>query len=65
MASLPRTRLPDLMASGCRNMVVSPKEVKAYVGHQPGALMAFAAAEVSGSSTASPTRALYNMVVKT
>ena len=36
---------PDLMGFGRRNMVVSPKEVKAYVKYQLGALMAFAAAE--------------------
>ena len=36
---------PDLMGFGRRNMAVSPKEAKAYVKYQLGALMAFAAAE--------------------
>ena len=52
---------PDLMGFGRRNMVVSPKEVKAYVKYQLGALRQ----RVSGSSTASPTALSTTWLVKT
>lgn len=58
------TRLPDLMGFGRRNMVVSPKEVKAYVKYQLGALMAFAAAEGIRLQHCKPHGALYNMAGK-
>lgn len=55
---------PDLMGFGRRNMVVSPKEVKAYVKYQLGALMAFAAAEGIRLQHCKPHGALYNMAGK-
>ena len=55
---------PDLMGFGRRNMVVSPKEVKAYVKYQLGALMAFAAAEGIRLQHCKPHGALYNMAAK-
>ena len=54
----------DLMGFGRRNMVVSPKEVKAYVKYQLGALMAFAAAEGIRLQHCKPHGALYNMAGK-
>ena len=39
---------PDLMGFGRRNLACSPKEVKAYVQYQLGALMAFAKHKGSG-----------------
>ena len=55
---------PDLMGFGRRNMVVSSKEVKAYVKYQLGALMAFAAAEGIRLQHCKPHGALYNMAGK-
>ena len=52
------------MGFGRRNMVVSPKEVKAYVKYQLGALMAFAAAEGIRLQHCKPHGALYNMAGK-
>ena len=55
---------PDLMGFGRRNMAVSPKEAKAYVKYQLGALMAFAAAEGIKLQHCKPHGALYNMAGK-
>ena len=52
------------MGFGRRNMVVSSKEVKAYVKYQLGALMAFAAAEGIRLQHCKPHGALYNMAGK-
>lgn len=55
---------PDLMGFGRRNMVCSPKEVKAYVQYQLGALMAFAAAHGVKLQHCKPHGSLYNMAGK-
>jgi len=52
---------PDLMGFGRRNMAVSPKEAKAYVTYQLGALMAFATAHGIRVEHVKPHGALYNM----
>ena len=55
---------PDLMGFGRRNMVCSPKEVKAYIQYQMGALLAFTAAHGVKLQHCKPHGALYNMAGK-
>lgn len=55
---------PDLMGFGRRNMACSPKEVKAYVQYQLGALYAFAKAHDVKIQHCKPHGALYNMAAK-
>lgn len=55
---------PDLMGFGRRNMVCTPKEVKAYVKYQLGALMAFTASHGLKLQHCKPHGALYNMAAK-
>lgn len=55
---------PDLQGFGRRNMVCSPKEVKAYVQYQLGALLAFATANGVKLQHCKPHGALYNMAGK-
>lgn len=55
---------PDLQGFGRRNMVCTPKEVKAYVQYQLGALMAFTAAHGVRLQHCKPHGALYNMAAK-
>ena len=55
---------PDLMGFGRRNMVCSPKEVKAYIQYQLGALMAFTTAHGVKLQHCKPHGALYNMAAK-
>ena len=55
---------PDLMGFGRRNMVCSPKEVKAYIQYQMGALKAFTAAHGVKLQHCKPHGALYNMAGK-
>ena len=55
---------PDLMGFGRRNMVCSPKEVKAYIQYQLGALMAFTAAHGMKLQHCKPHGSLYNMAAK-
>ena len=55
---------PDLMGFGRRNMVCSPKEAKAYVKYQLGALLAFCKAHGVSMQHCKPHGALYNMAAK-
>jgi len=55
---------PDLQGFGRRNMNCSPKEIKAYVQYQIGALAAFASAHGLKLQHCKPHGALYNMAVK-
>ena len=55
---------PDLMGFGRRNMVCAPKEVKAYVKYQLGALMAFTKSNGVPLQHCKPHGALYNMAGK-
>lgn len=55
---------PDQMGFGRRNMVCSPKEVKAYIQYQLGALMAFTQAHGIKLQHCKPHGALYNMAGK-
>lgn len=55
---------PDLLGFGRRNMVCTPKEVKAYIQYQMGALMAFTAAHGVKLQHVKPHGALYNMAAK-
>lgn len=55
---------PDLMGFGRRNMACSPKEIKAYIQYQMGALLAFAAAQGLKLQHCKPHGALYNMAAK-
>lgn len=55
---------PDLMGFGRRNMVCSPKETKAYIQYQMGALMAFTTAAGVKLQHVKPHGALYNMAGK-
>ena len=55
---------PDLMGFGRRNMVVSPKEAKAYIQYQVGALMAFCQAQGVKLQHCKPHGAFYNMAAK-
>ena len=52
---------PDLAGFGRRNMNCSPKEVKAYIQYQMGALLAFTAAHGVKLQHVKPHGALYNM----
>ncbi|MDR1906016.1 MAG: LamB/YcsF family protein [Clostridiales bacterium] len=55
---------PDLMGFGRRNMDVSPKEAKAYVQYQTGAILAFCKANNTVLQHIKPHGALYNMAGK-
>ena len=55
---------PDVMGFGRRNMACSPKEIKAYVQYQVGALLAFTAAQGVELQHVKPHGALYNMAAK-
>ena len=55
---------PDLMGFGRRNMVCSPKEAKAYVKYQLGALKAFTDSQGMKLQHCKPHGALYNMAGK-
>ncbi|WDV44235.1 LamB/YcsF family protein [Clostridiaceae bacterium M8S5] len=54
----------DLMGFGRRNMNVTPKEVKAYIIYQLGALMAFAKSRGIKMQHIKPHGAMYNMAAK-
>ena len=55
---------PDLMGFGRRNMVCTPKEAKAYVKYQIGALQAFTRTHGLALQHCKPHGALYNMAAK-
>ncbi|AOT70504.1 LamB/YcsF family protein [Geosporobacter ferrireducens] len=55
---------PDLMGFGRRNMTVTPKEIKAYVQYQLGALMAFVMSIGEKIQHVKPHGAMYNMAAK-
>jgi len=55
---------PDLMGFGRRNMTCTPKEAKAYVQYQVGALLAFTTANGVRLQHVKPHGALYNMAAK-
>ena len=55
---------PDLIGFGRRNMACSPKEVKAYVKYQLGAMMAFAASNGVKVQHCKPHGAMYNMAAR-
>lgn len=55
---------PDLVGFGRRNLEVSPKEVKAYVQYQIGALSAFCKAAETKLYHVKPHGAMYNMAAK-
>lgn len=55
---------PDLQGFGRRNMACTPKEVKAYVQYQLGALLAFTTAHGIKLQHCKPHGALYNMAAK-
>ena len=55
---------PDLQGFGRRNMAVPPKEVKAMVQYQIGALLAFCTASGVAMQHVKPHGALYNMAGK-
>ena len=55
---------PDLIGFGRRNMACSPKEVKAYVKYQLGAMMAFAASNGVKVQHCKPHGSMYNMAAK-
>lgn len=55
---------PDLVGFGRRNMTVSPKEVKAMVMYQIGALSAFCTANQITMQHVKPHGAMYNMAGK-
>ena len=55
---------PDLAGFGRRNMTCTPKEVRAYIQYQMGALLAFAAAQGVKLQHVKPHGALYNMAAK-
>ena len=52
---------PDLMGFGRRNVAASPKEVKAYVQYQVGALQAFCTSHNVALRHVKPHGAMYNM----
>ncbi len=56
--------LPDLVGFGRRNMDISPKEAKAMVQYQIGALQAFCKAKGTKMTHVKPHGALYNMAGK-
>lgn len=58
------TGFPDLQGFGRRNMLLSPKEVKAIVQYQIGALNAFCEAQGAELVHVKPHGALYNMAGK-
>lgn len=55
---------PDLVGFGRRNMTVAPKEVKAMIQYQIGALMAFCKANGTVLQHVKPHGAMYNMAGK-
>ena len=55
---------PDLVGFGRRNLTVSPKELKAMVQYQIGALSAFCRAEGVFLQHVKPHGAMYNMAAK-
>jgi len=55
---------PDLMGFGRRNLACTPKEIKAYVQYQMGALMAFTSMQGVKLQHCKPHGALYNMAAK-
>lgn len=55
---------PDLLGFGRRNLACSPKEVKAYVQYQVGALLAFTTAAGVPMQHVKAHGALYNMAAK-
>ena len=55
---------PDLQGFGRRNMICTPKEVKAYVKYQLGALLAFTRSAGIPLQHCKPHGALYNMAAK-
>lgn len=55
---------PDLIGFGRRNLACTPKEAKAYVKYQLGALMAFAKAHNITLQHCKPHGALYNQAAK-
>ena len=55
---------PDLMGFGRRNLNASPKEVRAYIQYQIGALAAFAKAHGMRLQHVKPHGAMYNMAGK-
>jgi UPF0271 protein len=55
---------PDLMGFGRRNLAAGPKEVKAFVQYQVGALKAFCAAQGVALAHVKPHGAMYNMAGK-
>ncbi len=55
---------PDLQGFGRRNMICTPKEVKAYVKYQLGALLAFTRTAGIPLQHCKPHGALYNMAAK-
>lgn len=55
---------PDLMGFGRRDMAASPKEVKAYVQYQVGALWAFCVSHNLALRHVKPHGAMYNMAGK-
>lgn len=55
---------PDLVGFGRRNMNIAPKEVKAMVQYQVGALMAFCKANGIKMQHVKPHGAMYNMAGK-
>ena len=55
---------PDLIGFGRRNIACSPKDAKAYVKYQLGALMAFAKAHGVAVQHCKPHGALYNQAAK-
>ena len=55
---------PDLIGFGRRNLACSPKDAKAYVKYQLGALMAFTRAHGVKFQHCKPHGALYNMAAK-
>ena len=52
---------PDLIGFGRRNMTISPKELKAYIQYQVGALSAFCRANRIALQHVKPHGAMYNM----
>ena len=55
---------PDLMGFGRRKMAATPKEVKAYIQYQVGALMAFCEANGISLQHVKPHGAMYNTAAK-
>ena len=55
---------PDLIGFGRRNMACSPKEVKAFVKYQLGAIQAFCTAQGVKLQHCKPHGALYNQAAK-